>query len=72
MSAWDWKSKQPAVAGWYATALCWDAQEGMFPSAGYWNGAEWEGSHAVAAFAGPFTGKVEADAWAHEHDPEGL
>lgn len=72
IDTWDQRSKQPTTAGWYAVALCWDEREGVFPNARYWTGTVWDSPRAITAFAGPFSDKAEAKAWARAHDPEGL
>lgn len=57
--------------GWYAVVICWDGNEGMFPSASFWNGLAWsDDNRPIAAFHGPHPSKEDAERWAYDHDPE--
>lgn len=61
----------PETVGWYATVLCWDAQEGLIPRAEYWDGSHWVGDRPVVQRSPEtFTSEPEAHAWAYAHDPE--
>lgn len=58
-------------AGWYAVVVCRDENEGMFPSASFWNGSSWgEDQRPIVAFHGPHPSEEAAKDWAYEHDPE--
>jgi hypothetical protein len=63
------KTKPP---GWYATLHCWDADEGLFPDAHFWDGNEWDWNGPITSHAGPFESEDATKAWADEHDPESL
>jgi hypothetical protein len=70
-SEWTWSDKYPSTVGWYATVLCWDAREGLFPHPLRFDGKDWEEALPVMGYAGPFATKEDADAWGYDHDPEG-
>lgn len=65
-------SDRPGQIGWYATLLCWDPLEGMFPAAHYWNGAKWEPETNAGIQYWPiiFESKQEAKNYADENDPD--
>lgn len=65
-------SDPPAEAGWYATLLCWDPLEGMFPSAHYWTGTEWQPETSAGISYWPIRFETEQGAkkYADEHDPD--
>lgn len=61
----------PLGPGWYATCHCWDPAEGVFPGAHYWDGKQWDEDLPFDAFSSvAFATRVEAEEWAHDHDPE--
>ena len=65
---WDFFNK-PGEQGWYAVLICYDPQEGVFPSAGYWDGQKWD-RKAVSGFGVKRDTELEAKALAYEHDPD--
>jgi hypothetical protein len=61
----------PTAVGWYATTVCWDVEEGIFPDAHYWNGHMWSDGKPIGHRSPEtFPTKPQAEAWAYEHDPE--
>lgn len=62
----------PTERGWYATLKCWDAEEGIFPGAHFWNGDEWQPMTFASVQHWPIKFETERDAedFAYEHDPE--
>lgn len=66
----EWNTKNTGDPGWYATVHIWDAQEGLFPGAHYWDGTQWDCPAVIIAHAGPFPEMADASQWAQEHDPE--
>jgi hypothetical protein len=70
MNAAFWKfDGKPFEPGWYAVLVCYDEQEGAFPGASFWDGAEWD-RKAVAAFGEKRDTKEAASLVAYEHDPD--
>lgn len=67
---WTFDDPSGKPAGWYAVIICWDAQEGLFPSASWWDGTGWDDTSPKSAFHGPHPSKQAAEDWAYEHDPE--
>lgn len=68
----DYDADAPTRPGWYATVYCWDAQEGIFAGADFWDGKVWNSGHPVSGWSRqPFESKSEAAHYAKEHDPEG-
>lgn len=67
-----WSRENPTGAtGWYAVVVCWDENEGLSPSASFWNGQEWaDDRRPISAFHGPHPSKEDAERWAYDHDPE--
>ena len=67
-----WTGELPTgPAGWYAVVVCWDENEGMFPSSAFWDGQIWtDDSRPIAAFHGRHETKEAAEKWAYDHDPE--
>lgn len=57
-------------AGWYAVLICWDENEGMFPSSSYWTGSDWKDNRPKVAFHGPHPSQQDAENWAYDHDPD--
>lgn len=59
----------PPATGWYAILYCYDAEEGIFPTADYWNGKEWNQGYPVVSHS-PESFKTFAEAyeWADMHD----
>jgi hypothetical protein len=69
----DLRDDNPTQPGWYATLVCWEVEEGMFPGAHYWNGNAWEPSWRSAGIQYwpiVFDTKEAAETYAYEHDPE--
>ena len=65
----------PQQPGIYAVLVCYDSEEGAFPSHDEWDGARWkgerwEGSRPVVAYAGPFDSEQKAEEWADKNDPD--
>ncbi len=66
----DWNFySEPKAPGWYAVLVCYDYQEGAFPTAGYWDGAKWK-QKAVTAFGEMRDTEESAKRLAYEHDPD--
>ena len=67
-----WSHDNPTgPAGWYAVVVCWDENQGMFPSSAFWDGQSWgDDKRPIAAFHGPHPSSEAAESWAYEHDPE--
>lgn len=67
------RDDDPEGIGWYATLQCWDAEEGTFPGAHFWNGSDWEPDTSASVQYWPivFKSEVLAADYAYEHDPEG-
>jgi hypothetical protein len=61
----------PSMEGWYAVLTCWDPQEDVFADAKMWTGSMWlpPDTAEVTAWAGPFTTRPEALAWADANNP---
>jgi len=69
MSAWKYDG--PMMVGWYATIHSWDAEEGTFPGANYWDGEKWNERLPIFGWSPhPFDTEAAALAWAYENDPE--
>ena len=67
----EWNgNKTSGDAGWYAVVVCWDENEGLYPSAARWTGSSWDDDRPIAAFHGPHPSEEAAKDWAYEHDPE--
>jgi hypothetical protein len=68
---WEWTRTAPSKEGWYPVLLCWDSDEGFFPSELESDGSNWTDCVPVAAIgkAGPFTEARDAEKWAQDHDP---
>jgi hypothetical protein len=68
-----WTEGSPEAPGWYPILMMWDAEEGIFPNAGYWTGEKWEGDTVWAVIQyWPLrcdSQKVAKDT-AYEHDPD--
>ena len=63
--------KIPNEPGWYAVLKCWDAEEGQFPDALYFDGQVWEESRASIQFwPTRFETQEEAKTYVYENDPE--
>jgi hypothetical protein len=70
MTDWIWNEK-PSYPGWYAVTICWSIDEGMFPSAAYFDGAQWAKKLPILAHHGnTFPTEREAVTWAYAHDME--
>lgn len=66
----EWNGMQdPKAPGWYAVLICYDPQEGIFPSAAYWDGEKWN-RKAVSGFGERRETEAEAEALAYENDPD--
>ena len=62
----------PEHSGWYPVLVCWDPDEGCFPSAAEWTGTEWrhpDGSPVTDYWPMRFDYQVYAAKFADEHDP---
>ena len=70
MTEMEWEFlKDPSENGWYAVLICYDPQEGIFPSAAYWDGEKW--SHkSVSGFGVKCETEKEAEDLAYAHDPD--
>lgn len=67
---WMFDGTPPADApGWYAALICYDVEEGMFPSSAEWDGAKWK-ERAVVGFGEMRQTQKEAADLAYEHDPD--
>lgn len=70
----DWLDQtdgSPTTPGWHATLQCWDAAEGIFPGAHYWDGKAWNEGTAIRSFSPmTFADKDAAKDWAYAHDVE--
>lgn len=75
----DLRDNNPTQPGWYATLHCWDADEGTFPGAHYWNGSAWQSdehsgvlqtSATIQHWPVPFNSQEEAETYAYDNDPE--
>jgi len=64
---WEFTNK-PTEEGWYAVLICYDIQEGIFPSAGYWDGYKWD-RKSVTGHGDKCANKEQAEAIAYENDP---
>jgi len=62
-----WEYGTPLVPGWYPVLLCWEIEEGVFPSSAKWDGKQWSLS-AVVAFGILCTTAEEAMFIAREND----
>jgi hypothetical protein len=63
--------QEPVAVGWYPVLLCWEAEEGFFPAAAYWNGEAFADERAVSNWLPKqFATKAEAEAMASEWDPD--
>jgi hypothetical protein len=51
----------PQEIGWYPGIVCWDANEGGFPSAFYWDGKEWNSCRIFSYKPHRFETEKEAD-----------
>lgn len=62
----------PTERGWYATVRCWEPEEGMFPSATFWDGERWqpETNATIQYWPKLFGSATEAEHFAYEHDLE--
>lgn len=69
---WNFTTSPPTETGWYPVIVCYDVQEGLFPSMAYSDGKVWKYVGPIVAIgsAGPFRIKDEAEYWAYEHDPD--
>jgi hypothetical protein len=62
--------KEPQSIGWYPVLLCWEAEEGFFPAAAYWNGEAFADERAASHWLPKqLQTKDEAEAFAYENDP---
>jgi hypothetical protein len=69
-STWNYSGK-PSAKGWYAVLICWDAEEGEFPRAAYWDGAVWNTTGPVTAYYPDICGsETEATDLAYRNDPD--
>lgn len=74
----DLRDDYPSEIGWYAVLQCWDAEEGIFPGAYYWNGERWtlqnghEGLRLPSIRYWPvvFDSQEAAEAYAYARDPD--
>lgn len=67
---WIFVGTPPAdKPGWYAALICYDEQEGAFPSAAEWDGAAWK-QKAVVGFGERRPTQKEALELACEDDPD--
>lgn len=64
------RDDDPEQVGWYATLMCWDAEEGVFPGGCYWNGQEWDTNASIRYWPIVFESKQAATDYAYENDPE--
>lgn len=65
---WMFDGTPPADApGWYAVLICYDAEEGVFPSSAEWDGTAWE-EKAVVGFGERRPTQKEATDLAYEND----
>ena len=66
----EWQAEStPNSPGWYAVLICWDMQEGVFPSAAYWDGREWS-IYSVVSFGDRCDTQKEAIELGYENDPD--
>jgi hypothetical protein len=65
---WEF-TKDPELPGWYSVLICYDAQEGFFPSSGYWDGVKWD-RKAVSGHGDRCESKEMAEAVAYKNDPD--
>ena len=69
----EWIYDDPDESGWYAITYCYDAQEGIFPGAAYWDqhGQKWRSRLPIGGRSpAPFASEDDALVWARQHDPE--
>jgi hypothetical protein len=57
------------AVGFYATTKCWDANEGIFPGAHYWNGDDWVPTTraSIAYYPKLFPSAEEAEEFAFDN-----
>lgn len=66
----EWNFSQcPFDTGWYAVLICYDENEGVFPSAGYWDGSKWD-RKAVIGYGDKCETEDQANALAYKNDPD--
>jgi hypothetical protein len=66
----DLRDDNPTQPGWYATLVCWDEEEGVFPGAHYWNGSSWDTRASIQYWPIVFESKEAATDYAYDNDPE--
>lgn len=64
------RDDNPERVGWYATLICYDSEEGAFPSGCYWSGQKWNTNASVQYWPVVFESKQAATDYAYDHDPE--
>lgn len=60
----------PGIAGWYAVLICYDPEEGVFPSGAYWDGEKWVQKAVVGYMQPPQADLKAASFLAYKHDPD--
>lgn len=62
--------KNPLYVGWYPVLICWEAHEGFFPNAAFWDGKKFTTDLPVSNFVDiVFPTKNEAEKFADDNDP---
>jgi hypothetical protein len=64
------RDDNPAQPGWYATLMCWDVEEEVFPGGCYWNGETWDTNASVQYWPIVFGSQEAAETYAYNNDPE--
>lgn len=68
---WNYEDK-PAEPGWYPVLICYDPDEGAFPSVAYWSIGricKWD-RKGIVAFGQRRESEADAHKLAHQHDPD--
>jgi len=59
--------QSPSKSGWYPAVLCWEPEEGFFPTGAFWNGSAWENASALCEWVDErFETEGEAQARAYD------
>lgn len=74
MTEWQTSIDDMREPGWYAVAVGWDVQEGVFPYVLYWTGDAWRsgkpGGMIVKISSNAFKTEIAATEWVRKNDPE--
>jgi len=66
-----WSENPPTEIGWYPSLKCYDAEEGTFPYAVYYDGTTKSAQYVVMWGKGPLSTEISAEAIAYANDPDG-